>query len=81
MVRLLHALAQLPVEGKVALFMGKSGNHTFRVGIFLDFVKGGQAPHVLRAHMGVRRTCGEPNAIESAPTGVALNGSGHVQRR
>ena len=25
---------------------------------------GGQAPHVLRAHMGVHRTCREPNEIE-----------------
>ena len=29
---------------------------------------GGQAPHVLRAHMGVHCTCGEPNEIESPAT-------------
>ena len=43
-----------------------------RVGVVLDSVisLGGQAPHVLRAHMGVHRTCGEPNEIELAPFGV-----------
>ena len=33
------------------------------------------SPHVLRAHMGVRRACGEPNEIEWTPIGVELNGS------
>ena len=36
------------------------------------------SPHVLRAHMGVHRTCGEPNEIELTAIGVALNGSGGV---
>ena len=31
--------------------------------VFLLISLGGQAPHVLRAHMGVHRTCGEPNEI------------------
>ena len=32
-------------------------------------------PHVLRAHMGVHRTCGGPNEIELAPIVVTLEGS------
>ena len=33
------------------------------------------SPHVLRAHMGVHRTCGEPTEIELTAMGVGLNGS------
>ena len=39
---------------------------------------GGQAPHVLRAHTGVHRTCGEPDGIGLTAIGVELNGSGRV---
>ena len=38
---------------------------------------GGQAPHVLRAHMG--HTCGEPNEVELAAIGVKLDGSRHAR--
>ena len=33
------------------------------------------SPHVLRAHMGVYCTCGEPDEIELTAMGVKLNGS------
>ena len=58
-------------KGKYVIFK-KNGN-IFRVGIFLISV-GGQAPHVLRPHMGVHRTCGEPNVIELTATHGLLNG-------
>ena len=41
---------------------------------------GGQAPDVLRAHMGVHRTRGEPNEVELTRIGEGLNGSGGVLR-
>ena len=36
------------------------------------------SPHVLRAHTGVQRTCGDPGDIGLTATGVELNGSWHV---
>ena len=45
--------------------------------VFFLISLGGQAPHVLRAHMGLHRTCGEPNEIELTPhepIEVELNG-------
>jgi len=47
--------------------------------VFFLISLGGQAPHVLRAQMGVHRTCGEPNEIELTPMGVKLNGSRRVR--
>ena len=38
------------------------------------------SPHAPRAHMGVHRTCGEPDEIGLAAMGVKLNGSGRVPR-
>ena len=35
-------------------------------------------PHVLRAHVGVHRTRGEPNGIELTPIGVEVNGPRRV---
>ena len=65
------------------MITNESGN---RVVICLGWVSflislGGQAPHALRARMGVHRTCGEPDEIGSTPMGVALNGSGRVHGR
>ena len=47
--------------------------------VFFLIPSGGQAPHVLRAQMGVHRTCGEPDEIGLTPMGVKLNGSRGVQ--
>ena len=42
--------------------------------VFFLISLGGRAPHVLRAHMGGYRTCGEPDEIELTAIGVELNG-------
>ena len=42
--------------------------------VFYLMSLGGQAPHALRAHMGVHRTCGEPNEIDLTATNPSLNG-------
>ena len=51
---------------------------TFFGWVFQEIPLGGQAPHVLRAHMGVHRTCGGPNEIELTPIGLMLNRVGSV---
>ena len=58
------------------LITNKRGN-VFRVGIFEFVLISSGSPHVLRAHMGVHRTCGKPDEIELIMTaiGVELNGS------
>ena len=42
--------------------------------VFFLISSGGQAPHVLRAHMG--RTCGEPDEIELTPNGGEIERPG-----
>ena len=56
----------------------KSGT-IFRVGFSLISL-GGQAPHVLRAHMWALNTCGEPSEIELTVTKGVLNGPGAVSK-
>ena len=56
----------------------RTGAVVFVGWVFFLSSLGGQAPHVLRAPMGVHRTCGEPNEIEWTPMGVKVNGWGCV---
>ena len=64
----LEVLVLPRVERINVLIMGESAS--IFGWVFFLISLGGRAPHVLRAHVGVHRTCGEPDGIElSRPSG------------